>query len=215
MLELDFRKRLKQFDLQAELELGMEIMAVVGPSGSGKTTLLNCIAGITQPDSGVIRLNEKTFYKTGERPLRIQDRRVGYLFQDYALFPHMTAGRNIRFGAGKEADAAHIAELTELLGIGGLLDSYPHQISGGEKQRVALARALAAKPDLLLLDEPFSALDDDTRSRCQQELLRIHNLWQVPVIFVTHSRQEAAKLAHRIVQVDRGRLNLINIEASL
>lgn len=215
MLELNFRKQLKKFELQAALEMDSEIMAVVGPSGSGKTTLLNSIAGIVHPDSGFIRLNGRNFFETGHKPLRIQNRRIGYLFQDYALFPHMTARQNIFFGVGRQADASHIAELTELLGITGLLNNYPHQISGGEKQRVALARALAAKPDMLLLDEPFSALDDDTRNRCQQQLVRIHRLWNIPVMFVTHSRQEAAKLADRIVQVDRGRLTVLDMESSI
>lgn len=215
MLELNFRKQLKQFELEAELKLKSEIMAIVGPSGSGKTTLLNSIAGIVQPDSGFIRLNGRTFFETGSKPLKIQNRRIGYLFQDYALFPHMTARQNIFFGVGRKGDTSHISELTELLGINGLLDNYPHQISGGEKQRVALARALAAKPDLLLLDEPFSALDDDTRNRCQRELVRIHRLWDIPVMFVTHSRQEASKLANRIVQVDRGQLTVLDMEASI
>lgn len=215
MLELNFRKQLKQFELEAKLELASEVMAIVGPSGSGKTTLLNSIAGIVHPDNGFIRLNGRDFFETGRKPLKIQNRRIGYLFQDYALFPHMTARQNIFFSVSQKGNTSHISELTELLGINELLDNYPHQISGGEKQRVALARALAAKPDLLLLDEPFSALDDDTRNRCQQQLLRIHRLWGIPVMFVTHSRQEAAKLADRIVQVDRGRLTLLDMETSL
>ncbi|AQQ51932.1 ATP-binding cassette domain-containing protein [Planococcus lenghuensis] len=215
MLELDFRKQLKHFELQAALELSSEIMAIVGPSGSGKTTLLNSIAGIAQPDSGSIRLNGRIFFETNRKPLKIQNRRIGYLFQDYALFPHMTARQNIFFGVGRQADTSHITELTELLGIAELLNNYPHQISGGEKQRVALARALAAQPELLLLDEPFSALDDETRNNCQQQLVRIHRLWKIPVMFVTHSRQEAAKLADRIVQVDRGQLTVLAMESSI
>ena len=110
------------------------------------------------------------------------------------------------YGTKRGSDLSHITELSKLLGIAGLLGKYPHQISGGEKQRVALARALAAKPDILLLDEPFSALDDETRARCQEELQKIHERWKIPVIFVTHLKADAEKLADRIIKVDQGQM---------
>lgn len=206
MLTVNFRKKLDHFELAMAFSMTDEIIALIGPSGSGKTTLLNCIAGISHPDAGHIALNDAVFYEEGQKPLKIQKRKTGYLFQDYALFPHLSVEENILYGTQKNDDLTHITELSKLLGISALLDKYPHQISGGEKQRVALARALAAKPDILLLDEPFSALDDDTRAICQQQLQNIHELWKIPVIFVTHLKADAEKLADRIIKVDRGQM---------
>ena len=206
MLKVDFQKQLDHFNLEMQFELDKEILALVGSSGSGKTTLLNCLAGIVHPDAGTILLNGRHFYKEGQKPLKIQKRKVGYLFQDYALFPHLTAEENILYAQPGRTDVSHITELTKILGITGLLGKYPHQISGGEKQRVALTRALAAQPDILLLDEPFSALDDANRDRCQEELLRIHEQWQIPIIFVTHRIADAEKLADRIIRVEKGQM---------
>lgn len=206
MLNVDISKQLDHFELRAEFRLEKEILALIGSSGSGKTTLLNCIAGIVQPDQGEISLNGRAFYSQENKPLKIQKRKVGYLFQDYALFPHFSAEKNILCSLPKKADLSHVNELTELLGIRQLLYKYPHQISGGEKQRVALARALAAKPDILLLDEPFSALDDQTRNNCQNQLLRIHDLWRIPIIMVTHRIADAEELAERIFRVEQGKL---------
>ncbi len=216
VLKAEFTKRLPQFDLQAEFRMDREIVAIVGPSGSGKTTFLNCLAGTVKPDSGRIELGGRVFAEDGRKPLRIQERRVGYLFQDYALFPHMTVRENILFGLPGKPEPLHVKELTELLGIRPLMDKYPHEISGGEKQRTALARALAMKPELLLLDEPFSALDDETRLRCRNELMRIHRDWQIPVLMVTHSMDEARRTADRIVRIEKGRMaELLISEASL
>lgn len=206
MLTVDFTKKLDHFTLSMAFSMNDEIVALIGPSGSGKTTLLNCISGITQPDAGIIALNGTVFYQSGQKPLKIQKRKTGYLFQDYALFPHLSVEENILYGTKRGSDLSHITALSKLLGISGLLAKYPHQISGGEKQRVALARALAAKPDILLLDEPFSALDDDTRARCQEELHKIHEQWKIPVIFVTHLKADAEKLADRIIKVDQGQM---------
>ncbi|MBT2582876.1 ATP-binding cassette domain-containing protein [Planococcus sp. ISL-109] len=206
MLTVNFTKKLDNFELAMDFSMEDEILALIGPSGSGKTTLLNCIAGISQPDEGVIALNGSVFYQGSQKPLKIQKRRTGYLFQDYALFPHLSVEQNILYGTKRGSDLSHITELSKLLGIAGLLEKYPHQISGGEKQRVALARALAAKPDILLLDEPFSALDDETRGRCQEELQKIHERWKIPVIFVTHLKADAEKLADRIIKVDQGQM---------
>ncbi|MGI2328208.1 ATP-binding cassette domain-containing protein [Planococcus sp. YIM B11945] len=206
MLKVNFQKQLEHFELAIRFQMDNEIMALVGSSGSGKTTLLNCIAGIVQPDRGAITLNDTEFYKEGNKPLKIQKRKVGYLFQDYALFPHLSVEENILYSTSRGADLTPIRELTTILGISNLLSKYPHQISGGEKQRVALTRALAAKPDILLLDEPFSALDDDNRSRCQEELFRIHQSWKIPIIFVTHRKADAEKLADRVVRIEKGQM---------
>lgn len=206
MLKVDFQKQLDHFNLEMQFELDKEILALVGSSGSGKTTLLNCLAGIVHPDNGTILLNGRDFYQEGQKPLKIQERKVGYLFQDYALFPHFTAEQNILYAQPRGTDVSHITKLTKILGITGLLGKYPHQISGGEKQRVALTRALAAQPDILLLDEPFSALDDANRDRCQEELLRIHEQWQIPIIFVTHRIADAEKLADRVIRIEKGQM---------
>jgi molybdate transport system ATP-binding protein len=191
MLSVTMTKKLKNYSLDVSFQVHNEIVVLFGPSGAGKTTILNGIAGITHPDQGFLQLNDRVLFQTKKKALPIQKRRIGYLFQDYALFPHMTVKKNIHYGM-KEEDL--VDQLVDVVGIHHLLDSYPHQISGGEKQRVALVRALATKPEALLLDEPFSALDEKTRMECQDELLRLHAAWNIPVIMVTHNEKEAEKL---------------------
>lgn len=203
MLTVDIQKKLSHFDLSVHFSAKNEIIVLFGPSGSGKTTILNCIAGLTHPDAGKIRLNDKTFFD-GKSLIPIQKRKIGYLFQDYALFPHMTVWKNIAYGMKQEAFAKNFMKE---LKIEHLADKYPSEISGGEKQRVAIVRALATEPDALLLDEPFSALDDDTRSKSHEELLRIHKSWRIPIILVTHHREEAKKLGDRILYIRSGRLS--------
>ncbi|PAV28473.1 ABC transporter [Virgibacillus profundi] len=203
MLSVDLKKKLKNFSLEATFDVSNEIIVLFGPSGAGKTTILNSIAGLTHPDNGYIKLNNHSLFQINEKPLPIQKRNIGYLFQDYALFPHMTVKKNINYGM---KDESLVNELVSVVGIGHILDSYPHQISGGEKQRVALVRALATRPGALLLDEPFSALDEETRKECQNELLRLHKLWKIPVIMVTHDYKEAEKVGDRIIRIEKGKL---------
>lgn len=205
MLSVTIQKRLPDFLLDVSFSTGQEIVVLFGPSGSGKTTILNCIAGLVHPDEGEIVLNDRTFYRQGQKPLPVQKRNVGYLFQDYALFPHMTVGQNIRYGL-KAGNALHLEPLLSTVGIVHLLEKYPHQLSGGQKQRVALVRALATEPDLLLLDEPLSALDADTRRQCQDELLRLHDMWRIPFLLVTHDREEAERLGDTILLLENGNL---------
>lgn len=209
MLRVSIQKQLPEFLLDLSFSAGNEIVALLGPSGSGKTTVLNCIAGLIHPDSGQIKLGDRFFFEQGKKPLPVQKRRVGYLFQDYALFPHMTVAQNVRYGLKSIPGADHPSRLEPLLsavGIDHLLQKYPHQLSGGQKQRVALVRALATEPDILLLDEPLSALDADTRKQCQDELLRLHRMWKIPFLLVTHDREEAEKLADVILLMDQGKL---------
>ncbi|MFC5603369.1 ATP-binding cassette domain-containing protein [Sporosarcina koreensis] len=208
MLEVNIKKRLSHYDLDVDFSVGDEILVLFGPSGSGKTTILNMIAGLAQPDEGRIKLGDKHFYNGGTSNLQVQDRNVGVLFQDYALFPHMTVGKNIQYGMKrKTGDSSLVIDpLLQVLGIQKLLAKYPHEISGGEKQRVALARALATEPSILLLDEPLSALDKQTRIDCQNELLRLHDIWKIPFIIVTHDREEAEKLGNHILFIDRGKI---------
>jgi molybdate transport system ATP-binding protein len=215
MLSIEISKKLAHFVLEAEFQVGNEIVVFFGPSGSGKTTILNCIAGISHPDDGYIDFNGRSFFSKNAKPLSPQRRKIGYLVQDYALFPHMTVEKNILFGIPRKNDAAAkkaMKPFIDVLKIEPLFAHYPHQISGGEKQRVALARALATEPNMLLLDEPLSALDSETRERAQKELLRIHQQWQIPFVIVTHDLTEAKKLADRIVYFEQGKI--IRIEAN-
>lgn len=202
MLNINIQKQLSHFELNVQFEVNQEIVALFGPSGSGKTTILNCIAGLTKANSGAICLNNLTLFSCGKNHIPTQQRKIGYLFQDYALFPHLTVWNNIAYGMKNEKFAK---KLMDELGIQHLKDQYPHNISGGEKQRVAIARAIATEPDVLLLDEPFSALDDDTRIKCHEELLRIHQLRKIPIVLVTHNRGEADKLADRILYIQEGK----------
>lgn len=202
MLELNISKKLAHFTLQIELQAKQDIIALFGPSGSGKTTVLNCLAGLAKPDTGHIRLNERVLFDNGKSIVPVHQRNIGYVFQDYALFPHKTVWQNIAYGMKAEDFAK---ELMEQLHIAHLKNQYPRAISGGEKQRVALARALATEPELLLLDEPFSALDEKTRHKAHEELLRVHALWKIPVILVTHQHEEAKKLADFIYYMDQGK----------
>ncbi|GKV57512.1 ABC transporter [Sporosarcina sp. NCCP-2222] len=209
MLDVQIHKKLSHFELDVTFTADHEIVVLFGPSGSGKTTILNCLAGLEQPDKGCIHLGDSLLYGEG-KSVPAQQRKVGYLFQDYALFPHMTVEKNIWYGVPKKDRPNKIdviQQLLDVLRIHHLIKKYPHQISGGEKQRVALARALATEPSLLLLDEPLSALDEETRLQCQDELLRLHQLWEgVPFLIVTHNRQEARKLGDRILHLNNGQL---------
>ncbi|RXT05253.1 ATP-binding cassette domain-containing protein [Ammoniphilus sp. CFH 90114] len=209
MLSFHIKKTLAHFTLDMGFDTENEIVVLFGPSGSGKTTVLNCIAGLQHPDEGFIRLNEVPFFDEKSKPMPPQKRKVGYLFQEYALFPHMTVEKNIAYGmdAKKRGESGFlVSSLLSVLGIEHLLSKYPHQISGGEKQRVALARALATEPSILLLDEPLSALDQETRLQCQEELLRIHEMWRIPFIIVTHDKGEAEKLGDKILFIEKGRI---------
>lgn len=201
MLSIAIHKNLSHFELDTSFVVNNEIVVLFGPSGSGKTTILNCIAGITQPDEGKICLAGRRLFDGKKASMPIQKRNIGYLFQDYALFPHKTVWKNIAYGMKSEHQAQQIMRE---LGLEHLRNDYPKNISGGEKQRVAIARALAMEPDLLLLDEPFSALDFETRNQGHQELLRLHKLWEIPIIMVTHSHDEAQKLGDRILFIKNG-----------
>lgn len=209
MLHVDIMKQLAHYEMNIRFEMGSEILVLVGPSGSGKTSILNSIAGLDHPNDGLILSNERKFFQAGEKPMPARDRQIGYLFQDYALFPHMTVEKNIWFGVKKnerKESKETIQQLLQVLGIEHLLQKYPHQVSGGEKQRVGLARALAARPSVLLLDEPLSALDKETRKQCQDELLRLHDIWKIPFIIVTHDLDEAERLGDRIIYLHEGQI---------
>jgi len=214
MLEAHFKKILPTFELEVDISLTNGILVLVGPSGAGKTTILQCVAGLQTPTWGGINIHGKTVFSSEDQAnIPIRNRRIGYVFQDYALFPHMTVEKNVLYGKPKKGSTPHKAltdsNVLELLKIEHLRDRYPNQISGGEKQRVALARALMTEPELLLLDEPLSALDQDTRSTVQQELLRLQVQWQIPFIVVTHDVKEAEFLGDQIIKLDHGKQEVI------
>jgi sulfate transport system ATP-binding protein len=187
-----------------------EFLALLGPSGSGKTTLLRIIAGLEQPDAGTVKFRDQDLLA---RPVR--ERRIGFVFQHYALFKHMTAAQNIAFGMtakprrrrpSSRAIRDKVAELLALVQLEGLGGRYPSQLSGGQRQRVALARALAIEPDLLLLDEPFGALDARVRRELRRWLRDLHERTGLTTIFVTHDQEEALELADRVALLHEGAL---------
>ena len=181
------------------------ITVLFGPSGSGKTTILRCLAGLDRPQSGIIRLGDHIWFDSAKKiHLRPQQRGVGYLFQEYALFPHLRVGQNIGYGLPREVRQRRVEELVELLGLVGLNDRYPHELSAGQRQRTALARAVAPKPRLLLLDEPLSALDAPTRLSLRGELRRLLTQLAIPAVVVTHDPIEAVALADNAVVLSNG-----------
>ncbi|MCY6958181.1 ATP-binding cassette domain-containing protein [Clostridium brassicae] len=207
MVELDIVKSLNYFDLKCKLALDNEVVALQGSSGSGKTTILDCISGIKTPDRGIIKIDNKIVFSSLENiNIPIKDRYIGYLFQSYALFPHMTVEENILFGVKRRKgyDENYIKYIMETFKIEHLKDRKPNQISGGEKQRVALARALAIKPNVLMLDEPFSALDKSTKEIVYKEFLEYKNKFKISIILVTHDLYEAKLLADRAIIIDDG-----------
>jgi sulfate transport system ATP-binding protein len=187
-----------------------ELVALLGPSGSGKTTLLRIIAGLEVPDSGTV-----LFHGEDATEADVRERRVGFVFQHYALFGHMTVFENVAFGlrvrprAARPDEAgigAKVAELLHLVQLDRLADRYPHQLSGGQRQRIALARALAVEPKVLLLDEPFGALDAKVRKELRRWLRRLHDEMHVTSVFVTHDQEEAMEVADRIIVMNQGRV---------
>ena len=192
----------RSFDLRAKLTLGTETVALVGPSGAGKTALLRSIAGLEHPQRGRIARGEEVWLDTEARiDLSPERRRVGYLPQDYGLFPHLSVAGNVRFAGRRDRP-----DLLERLGIAHLASALPAQLSGGERQRAALARALAREPRVLLLDEPFGALDAINRERVRDELAEILSGLGLPTLLVTHAFDEATVLADRVGVLDHGEL---------
>jgi len=210
-LALTIERRLRSFSLKAALEVADgECLALFGHSGSGKSMTLRSIAGLDRPDAGRIDLDGRVVFDAARRVnIAPHLRNVGLVVQHYALFPHLTAAQNIAYGlVGWDAPARRrrIAELIELLRLDGLGERMPHELSGGQQQRVALARALARPVSALLLDEPFSALDEALRGDLRVELLRLRKELAVPILFVTHDLREAYLLADRIAVLDVGRI---------
>jgi molybdate transport system ATP-binding protein len=209
MLVCNIKKKLSGFSLDVNLTANPGVTALMGASGSGKSMTLRCIAGISKPDSGRIELNGVTLFDS-EKGINLppQARNTGFMFQDSALFPNMTARQNIMAGAKKKPRAereAAAVELAKTFHISPHLDKYPHELSGGEKQRCALARIMAGSPDILMLDEPFAALDSHLRWELELELAAAFQRFQKPVIYVSHNRDEVYRLCGDIAIIDRGK----------
>ena len=212
MIDIHLQKTLQgaqgplTLDVNIQLYAG-EMVALYGASGAGKTTILRCLAGLTQADAGSIQFAGQCWYDSHRRiHLPPQQRRVGLMFQDYALFPNMSVRGNIAFALAADARASRVDELLEMMGLQALQYSMPAALSGGQKQRLALARTLAAEPQLLLLDEPLSALDAQTRSQLQQELRDMQRRLGLTTVIVSHDVGEVYKLAQRVLVMQEGRI---------
>jgi molybdate transport system ATP-binding protein len=218
---VDIKKRLgsgpRVFSLEVSFASDQDVVVLFGPSGAGKSLTLQAIAGLTTPDAGRIVVGERVLFDASRNltiPARHRD--IGYVFQDYALFPHLTVAQNVAFGLKRvwpwylrRPDRLRLEEVLEIFELAPMRDSLPRDLSGGQRQRVALARALIRRPSLLLLDEPFSALDALLRARMRQELLRVQERFNLPVILITHDPEDVAALAQTVVVYDAGRIRQV------
>src|ERR1700678_566570 len=213
-LEVRIRKRFPNPEGTFHLNVHFRALAgftiLFGASGAGKTTVLDCIAGLTDPDDGRVAIGGEDFYDSDKkRNIAAWKRRIGYVQQDLALFPHLTAEENVAYGLNRLSASERRTRSREMLNrfrIDDLRDRRPAQISGGERQRVALARALVAEPRALLLDEPLAALDRPTRSSLIQDLRQWNHHYRVPILFVTHSSEEVFALGDEVIVLDAGRI---------
>lgn len=212
-LEINISKKLKEFTLQAELALQDGVLGLMGSSGSGKSMLLKCLAGIETPDSGRIVLNGRVLFDSAAKiNLPPQQRRVGYLFQSYALFPNMSVAENIMCGPrakglAKEHCLAIVTAMMNKFQLQGLAARYPRQLSGGQKQRAALARLMAVEPEVILLDEPFSALDTQLKDKLQEQLQQLLTEYGGISVLVSHDRQEIERLSDKVLFIHQGILS--------
>lgn len=202
MLKCNIEKKLNHFVLNAEFIVENQILCIMGESGSGKTSILNSIAGLLTPDKGEIILDDNILF-SDKINLKPQERNIGYVFQDYALFPNMSVKDNIFF---MNPDKNYTNSLIEKLGIEYILENFPNTLSGGEKQKVSIVRALANKPRLLLMDEPFSSIDEKFKNKFYEELIEIKKSLDIPIIMVTHNRHEAEILSDRLIFIDKGKI---------
>lgn len=203
------------FSMHCSFDADSDFVVLFGCSGSGKTTALRCIAGLENPDAGTIKINDTVYFDSRRRVnLPPQKRKIGYMFQENALFPHMNVRQNIEFGLKGMHPAEKMERVNAMLDLAGIEEfefAYPDELSGGQKQKVALARALAPDPEVLLLDEPFSALDTVVRLKLRKELRVIQKRLGIPVIFITHDPVEAFTMADRMVVFDNGRVQQLGL----
>jgi molybdate transport system ATP-binding protein len=213
MLEIDIIRRLANFTIEAQIKAEQGITVLFGPSGSGKSLTLQCVAGLVRPDEGRIVLGGRILFDSNAGiNLPPQQRQVGYVPQDYALFPHMTVAENIAFGLDRwprlQVQQA-VEEMLALVELNGLATHRPGELSGGQQQRVALARALVRRPNALLLDEPFAALDAPVRAELRQQVHELQRRFGLPTLFITHDLSEASFIADQIAVFDRGRVHQV------
>ena len=208
-LIVNIKKKLKGFQLNVDFEADQDILGILGASGSGKSMTLRCIAGIETPDEGKIILNDRVLFDSEKKiNLPCQQRKVGFLFQNYALYPHMTVEKNIGFslsGLPSDQRTEKVQKAIEMMHLKDLEKRYPAELSGGQQQRVALARALVVEPEVLLLDEPFSALDEYLRNQMVNQLTETLSDYKGATLFVTHNMEEAYRLCKKIMVIDHGR----------
>ena len=212
MLHIDVKKQLGTLPLEAHLDIPSQgVTALFGLSGSGKSSLINLVSGLITPDEGVIALNERELFNSAEKIcVPIEKRNIGYVFQDARLFPHYTVNGNLRYGM-KNTSKDEFNYIVELLGIGHLLKRYPITLSGGEKQRVAIGRALLTDPEILLMDEPLSALDLPRKRELMNYLERLSKEINIPILYVTHSLDELLRLAERVVLLTNGKVEAYDV----
>lgn len=221
MIQLQLNKKLHAANGDMMLDIDLDIqpgtfLSLYGKSGAGKTSILRMIAGLLRPDQGLIRVGESVWYNSDDKiNLRPQKRKVGMVFQDYALFPNMSVQENLEFALTKESDAQIIQELIEMVELGDLRQRKPGTLSGGQQQRVALARALVQRPQILLLDEPLSALDQDIRRKLQTYILEVHQNYKLTTILVSHDIPEIIKLTDLVVQLEGGKITRKGAPADL
>ena len=210
LLKVNIFKKLKEFDLEVDFELKQKRLGILGPSGCGKSMTLKSVAGIVNPDKGVVSLtsDEETVYFDSNRKINLkpQKRNVGYLFQNYALFPNMTVEENVAIGLPKNHDKNIVENMIKRFHLEGLEKRYPRQLSGGQQQRVALARILAYGPDVILLDEPFSAMDTFLKEQLRIELVNSLKDFDGFSIMVTHDRDEAFQFCDELIVLDEGKI---------
>ncbi len=210
MLKVNIQKKLSEFDLDIDFQLKNKRLGILGPSGCGKSMTLKSIAGIVNPDEGIISLttNEKIDYYDSQNKINLkpQNRNVGYLFQNYALFPNMTVEENVAIGLSNNQEKTRVSEMIKRFHLEGLEKRYPRQLSGGQQQRVALARILAYGPDVILLDEPFSAMDTFLKEQLRMELLNLLEGFEGFSIMVTHDRDEAFQFCDELIVLDKGKI---------
>lgn len=212
-LVVNIKKKLRNFTLNVAFETQDEIFALLGASGCGKSMTLKCIAGIEKPDTGFISLNDHVLFDSENKiNLPPQKRKIGYLFQNYALFPNMTIAENIAFviNGNKNEKSSIVAELLQAFALTELEHTYPHQLSGGQQQRAALARIISADSELLMLDEPFSALDNYLKWQMELELMKILKKYGNAALFVSHDRDEVYRLADKIAVMSRGKIDAMS-----
>ncbi len=212
MISLELYKILKTSEGDLPLDISFQIndgefITIEGHSGAGKTTVLRLIAGLVKPERGRLVVNGMEWLDTGKNfYLPPQKRNVGFVFQEYSLFPNMTVYENIRYALNGKSGLSQVEEAMEIMELEQLKDRYPLNLSGGQKQRAALARAIVRKPEILLLDEPLSALDSEMRTRLQDYILKVHRLLKLTTIMVSHDISEIFKMSDRVIRLDKGKI---------